>query len=426
MKNIEQIIKKSLENHELPYNEAAWELMSKRLDGTTPSPLYRKWWVAASVGTILVGSALFFGLNSQSESTQETKNSTPVVSQNATTSQTNSHSENRLGKNNNTNPQTNTHQTEEQLLNVTQHTPTEHINNQTTDVAHTAQSTKGDGNAKNATTQNSQGSVKSTVDNSGEQKTNYLLATSNKTKYCIGDDIEIGNPNENVSVSVIQNNRTIASVKPGAKKIFEAANEGSIDLIVGNQKQTITVSKPISDLYISVDPTLLYEDGIPAIRFTVSGSNTPVHWTVEKHAYETENGALIVHPYKGKEITVSASAKDQNGCAVVEPKTITLSENYNLNAQEAIDLNSSDSRVSTFMPHALKERNTPFELYIYDAKSGRVIYKTTDVSAGWNGVDSNTGEVLKNGTVVLWKVVLGNPNPGEPSDYKGTIVIKTQ
>ncbi len=425
MKNIEQIIKESLENHELPYNEAAWESLSKRLDGTTPSPFYRKWWVAASVGTVLVGSALFFALNSQSDSKQDTKNSTPVISQNSTIPQTNNHSESRLSANNNANPQANTLQTEEHLVNRTQSTPIEHTTNQPIDVAHVSSNPK-DAAQKNSTSQNVSNSPKGAVDNSGEQKTNFLPATSNKAKYCIGDEIEIGNPNENTSVSVIQNNKTILTVKPGAKKILVASNEGAIDLVVGNQKQTITVSKPTSDLYISVDPTLLYEDGIPAIRFTVSGNNSPVHWTVENHAYETENGALIVHPYKGKEITVSAAAKDQNGCSVIEPKTITLSENYNLNAQEAIDLNSSDSRVSTFMPHALKERKTPFELYIYDAKSGRVIYKTTDVSAGWNGVDSNTGEVLKNGTVVLWKVVMGNPNPGEPRDYKGTIVIKTQ
>lgn len=425
MKNIDQIIKKSLENHELPYNEAAWESMSKRLDGTTPSPFYRKWWVAASIGTVLVGSALFFALNSQSESNQKAKNSEPVMSQNTTTTQTDNHPESRLKKIDNTTPQTNTHHTENRLLSGTQSAPADNANNQSVET-HLAQSSKGDANSKNATTQNSQGSVKTPLDEGGVQKTNYLPVNTNKTKYCIGDDIEIGNPNENTSVSVIQNNKTILTVKPGAKKIFTASSEGTIDLVVGNQKQTISVSKPISDLYISVDPTLLYEDGVPAIRFTVSGNNTPVHWTVEKHAFETENGALIVHPYKGKEISVSASAKDQNGCVVVEPKTITLSEDYNLNAQEAIDLNSSDSRVSTFMPYALKERKTPFELYIYDAKSGRVIYKTTDVSAGWNGVDINTGEVLKNGTVVLWKVVMGNPNPGEPREYKGTIVIKTQ
>lgn len=422
MKNIEQIIKESLENHELPYNKAAWESMSKRLDGTTPSPFYRKWWVAASIGTILVGSALFFAMNSQSESTQKTKNSTPVISQNTATEQTNIHPESRLNHDNYISPQTNTHQTEKQSFNGVQSTPIENGSSQNTE-NHLVQNSKGE---TNSASQNSPSSLKSSSEDVGAQKTNYLPANTNKTKYCIGDDIEIGNPNENTPVSVIQNNKTILTVKPGAKKILVASNEGNIDLVVGNQKQTISVSKPLSDLYISVDPTLLYEDGVPAIRFTVSGNNSPVHWSVEKHAFEAENGVLIVHPYKGKEISVSASAKDQNGCVVVEPKTITLSEDYNLNAQEAIDLNSSDSRVSTFMPHALKERKTPFELYIYDAKSGRVIYKTTDVSAGWNGVDGNSGEVLKNGTVVLWKVVMGNPNPGEPREYKGTIVIKTQ
>jgi hypothetical protein len=422
MKNIEQIIKKSLENHELPYNEAAWESLSKRLDGTTSSPFYRKWWVAASVGTVLVGSALFFALNSQSESAQ-TKENVPVISQNTTTEQTNNHSVNRLDKNEDLNPQTNTHQTEKQVSNGAQSTPVENGNNQNNE-NHLVQTSKGDANSA---TQNSQGSLKSPSEDGGAQKTNYLPVNTNKNRYCIGDEIEIANPNDNASVSVIQNNKTILLVKPGTRKVFTASNEGTIDLVIGNQKQTISVSKPSSDLYISVDPTLLYEDGVPAIRFTVSGNNSPVHWAVEKHPFEkTENGALIVHPYKGKEISVSASAKDQNGCVVVEPKTITLSEDYNLNAQEAIDLNSNDSRVSTFMPHALKERKTPFELYIYDPKSGRVIYKTTDVSAGWNGVDSNTGEVLKNGTVVLWKVVMGNPNPGEPREYKGTIVIRTQ
>lgn len=422
MKNIEQIIKESLENHELPYNEAAWESLSKRLDVTTPSPFYRKWWVAASVGTVLVGSALFFTLNSKPEAAQETKSNQLVSNKNVTAPQSDRHPESRL-ENTNITPQTNTLETEEQALNTSKPTPVEHVS---TTYADAVQNSKGDANLKNSATQNSQGPLKVVADNGSEQKPNYLPATSNKTKYCIGDEIEIGNPNETASVSVIQNNRTILTVKPGTKKTLVAASEGNIDLVVGNQKQTINVSKATSDLYISVDPTLLYEDGIPAIRFTVSGNNSPVHWTVEKHAHETENGTFIVHPYKGKEITVSALAKDLNGCSVTETKTITIAEDYNLNAPKGIDLNSSDSRVSTFMPHALKERNTPFELYIYDAKSGRVIYKTTDVSAGWNGVDNNTGEVLKNGTVVMWKVILGNPNPGEPKEYKGTIVIKAQ
>lgn len=424
MKNIEQILKESLENHELPYNEAAWESLSKRLDGTTPSPFYRKWWVAASVGTVLVSSALFFALNAPSDSKEIAKENTPVISQHSAAPQTVSRTENGLNKNNTT-PQANTPQTQKQPLSSTQTTPVEHVNNSSVDAIHTAQNTK-DISQKNPGSQASQNSAKGSLDNSGEQKTNLLAATSNKARYCVGDEMEIGNPNEAVSVAVVQNNKMIGIVKPGTKKTFIASSEGVIELVAGTQKQTISVSKPISDLYISVDQTLLYENGIPAISFTVSGNNSPVYWSAGKLASEMENGTFIVHPYSEKEVTVTASSKDQNGCSVVETKTISLPERYNLNAPKGIDMNSGNPAVSTFMPFALKERNTPFELFIYDTKSGRVIYKTTDASAGWNGVDNNTGEVLPNGSVVYWKVILGNPNPGEPREYKGTLVIKTQ
>lgn len=420
MKNIDQIIKKSLENHELPYNEAAWESMSKRLDGTTPSPFYRKWWVAASIGTVLVGSAIFFSMNSKSGESKATESNAPVASETNTTSQTNKPTENRL--NTHITPQTNTLSNDQNASNSTQKVEESgklHVSNELIEV------TSSNGTNSTQAVSNTQKNEPGNHGTQSEQK-NYLPVLLPQTSVCVGDEVEISNPNDALSISVVQNNRTQV-IKAGGKKVITASNEGLIEVVSGKTVQAITVNKPNDKLYISVDPTLLYEDGIPAIRFTVSGNNTPVHWNVEgKTPYETENGVLIVHPYKDKEISVSASSKDGNGCTVAEQKMIRLSEDYNLNAQEAIDLNSSDSRVSTFMPHALKERKTPFELYIYDTKSGRVIYKTTDASAGWNGVDNNTGEVLKNGTVVLWKVLLGNPNPGEPREYKGTIVIKTQ
>nr|WP_294861924.1 hypothetical protein [uncultured Fluviicola sp.] len=421
MKNIDQLIKKSLENHELPYNEAAWESMSKRLDGTNPSPFYRKWWVAASIGTVLVGSAIFFSLNSQSGSSKATEHHAPLANEMNTTSQTNKPTEDRL--NSHITPQTNTlseHQNSGNSAEKVEEGMKSHVSSEIIEVA-SSNNTIGN----NPIVSNSQRNEQGNHGTPSEQKT-YLPVSIPQTNVCVGDEIEIANPNDILSISVVQNNRT-QIIKAGSKKVITAANEGVIEVLSGKTVQTITVNKPNDKLYISVDPTLLYEDGIPAIRFTVSGNNAPVHWAVEgKTPYETENGVLIVHPYKNNEISVSASSKDMNGCTVVESKMIRLSEDYNLNAQEAIDLNSSDSRVSTFMPYALKERKTPFELYIYDAKSGRVIYKTTDASAGWNGVDNNTGEVLKNGTVVLWKVLLGNPNPGEPREYKGTIVIKAQ
>lgn len=425
MKNIEQLIKESLENHELPYNEAAWESLSKRLDGTTPTPFYRKWWVAASVGTVLVGSALFFALNSQSESADQTKNATPVVSRNVENSPVKS--QNNAEASPGTSPQTHIPHTEENQTIVSQNEPA-NKNYQHSNAVHSNGNLKGESNNKKEIEGQpvSNPSSKPQVTDVAPSRNTILPAIFNKSRYCVGDEIEITNPNENIGVQVVQNGKTLASVKPDSKKTLIASNEGTIDVVVGNQKQSVPVYGNSSDLYIHVDPTLIYENAIPAVRFNVSGNDNPVHWKVEKHSSEVENGTFIVHPYKGTEISVSVSSKDQNGCLVVENKTISIPEEYNLNASKALDVNASDIRFNTFMPYALKERNTPFELYIYDARSGRVIFKTSDASNGWNGVDSHTGEMLKNGSTVLWKVIMGNPNPGEPREYKGTLVLKTE
>lgn len=423
MKNIEQILKESLENHELPYNEAAWESLSKRLDGSTPSPFYRKWWVAASVGTVLVGSALFFTLNSQSESSKNTKENTPVVSQNMTTPQTGSSNEDRLNHTNNTNPQTNTPQAEKQAAAVTQSTPIEHINHQNSDANQITQSSKDASSQKSAVNTNIPNAVKTPVDeNSNKPKETYLPVILEQTSLCIGDVIEITNPNETLTISVIQNNRT-QLIKGGSKRTFTANSEGGIEVISGKTSQTITVNKPSDKLYISADQTILYNNGVPSVEFTISGADNPVQWSVERHHSEVQNGNLIVHPYTGKEITVKATSKDLNGCTVSETKRISIKEEYNLQAANSFNINSSDPRNNKFMPYALTERNTAFELTILDAKSGRVLYKTNDASNGWDGTDMQTGSLAQVNSTYIWRVTMKNPLPGEPNGYSGTIIL---
>ncbi len=422
MKNIEQIFKESLENHELPYNEAAWESLSKRLDGTTPSPFYRKWWVAASVGTVLVGSALFFTMNSQSDSKQTAKENTSVVSQNTPVPQTGSLAEPRLNSTNNANPQPNVSQIEDRSLNGVQSAPITHTNPANVEVNNSSQSSK-ETTPKNTTSLGIQGTPsKGTTDNGGEQRTSYLPVLLAQTSVCIGDEIEISNPNADLAITVIQNNRT-QIVSGGSKRTFTANSEGVIEVISGKTTQTITVNKPADNLYISADQTILYKDGIPTVEFSVSGADNSVKWSVEKHHGEVENRNLIVHPYVGKEITVKATSKDLNGCTVSETKTIFIKEEYNLRATNTFNINSSDPRNNRFMPYALTERNTAFELTILDAKSGRVLYKTNDASNGWDGTDMQTGSLAQINSTYIWKVVMKTPLQGEPKEYKGTIVL---
>ncbi|WP_430402933.1 hypothetical protein [Fluviicola sp.] len=415
MKNIDQIIKKSLENHELPYNEAAWESMSKRLDGTTPSPFYRKWWVAASIGTILVGSAIFFSLNSKSESSKAIEPNTQIANESNTTVQTNKPTENRL--NSHDTPQTNTLNEQQNASNSTEKveesTNPHRISNEIPEVTAS--------NNSNPPIINAQKSENGNHGTPSEQKT-YLPVLITQTNLCIGDEIEITNPNDGLSISVVQNNRT-QIIKAGSKKVITANNEGAIEVVSGKTVQTITVNKPNDKLYISADPTILYDNGIPSIEFNVAGNESGVQWSVEKYHGEIRNGNFIVHPYTGKDITVKVTSKDLNGCTVSETKNITLKEEYNLQAVNTFNINSNDPRNTRFMPYALIERNVAFELFIYDAKSGRVIYKTNDTSSGWDGTDMNTGSVVQLNSIYGWKVIMKNPLPGEPKEYKGTILV---
>jgi hypothetical protein len=420
MKNIEQLIKESLENHELPFNEAAWESMSKRLDGTTPTPFYRKWWVAASIGTVLVGSALFFGLRAQSEASKSTHESAPAVSQNSPAASSGVSSENRFKAEQRPSENNASQTAEKQVVNTVYTAPNEltHTINQ-----EPVQSYKVEQNPKTTSTQTGSSPVKNAPDeHTNTQKEIYLPIVLAQTSLCIGDDIEITNPNETLPVSVIHNNRT-QLIKGGAKRTFTATAEGVIEIVSGKNTQTITVNKPSDKLYISADPTLLYENGVPSVEFSISGAENAVQWSVEKYHSEVQNGNLIVHPYTGKEIAVKATSKDANGCTVTEKKTITIKEEYNLQAVNAININSADPRNNRFMPYALIERNAAFEMTIIDAKSGRVVFKTNDVSNAWDGTDMNTGSLAQTNITYVWKVTLKNPLPGEPKVYNGTILL---
>ena len=73
------------------------------------------------------------------------------------------------------------------------------------------------------------------------------------------------------------------------------------------------------------------------------------------------------------------------------------------------------------MPMALTVRDVQFNMIIIDPKSGNVVFETNNASNGWDGIDKNTGQMTRPNTAYIWKVVLQNPEPGERSEYSGTI-----
>ena len=71
MRNIEDLFKESLKEHELPYNKEAWFKMNKKLDTrNSGSSNGFKWFLCAAGAAIIVSTYLFTGTNEAPEKVQ--------------------------------------------------------------------------------------------------------------------------------------------------------------------------------------------------------------------------------------------------------------------------------------------------------------------------------------------------------------------
>lgn len=404
--NLERIIKQQLENYELPYDGGAWEQFSKRLDGTPSTPFYRKWWFAASIGTVLVSSATYFALNSnESTNNQVAPKTEQIVSNNESNHSTGTAvSENQIGQSAVTTSTTNTTEgsenTQTYTPNVTSDEP-ERIQFIAPDIIKIPEVLPIDPNP---------------------QYTRFVKLTL-PTAVCLNESFTIENPNDQVVTVTYPNGRT-KLIQPKQSAEIKSSKSGAIQVETGRSTESITVNEATAQLYIDVDASLLYENGIPTLKFDVSGTDQSVSWESNVAATTSDKNHLVVHPYTEREVKVTANSTDANGCAVTENKTVTLNEVYNLMAPTGFNPSGGDSRTNQFIPFALTMRDTPFEMVIMDPNNMTVLYKTSDATQGWNGIDSRTGQLVPTGSTWLWKVVMKKPLLGEPSEYKGLITSR--
>lgn len=404
--NFERILKESLENYELPYENGAWEQFSKRLDGTPSTPFYRKWWFAASIGTVLVGSATYFMLSSgetAEKSANEPKQTEVIQTADAEKSNTAVKSKQLavIASNTATSKEENRVQeiTEQQI--VTELTEDLHL---LPSVLHQ------------------------------EQKTEYPLPVHNESAIesfaaltvpeiiCINEPVELTNPNERAVLTVTLPGGKQLLVKPKETVSLKSSRPGTIYIASGSFSESISVEQSTAQIYIDVDdPSKYLVEGIPTIKFTAKGTDQPISWDSNIASQSSDKNELTVHPYVEKDIIVTATATDQNGCKVSETKSISLKSTYNLIAMSGFNPLDDDPRNNRFMPYALIERDAPFELTIMDPKNMQPVFKTNDANTGWDGTDSRTGQTVAPNTTWLWVVVMRNPLPGEPSEYRGLI-----
>lgn len=403
---LENNFKETLENFSLPYEPGAWSQLQARLDAV-PTPLYKKSWFKIAALFTVVGSILLSMLMLEKKPASQQVN-LPVPSMNKETQR-------------------------EKSPEYT--SDTEQLASQTNLVATKTEDKKNEPIIAVTYADPINTNPPTWFDSKAYKFPEYFEPISNETvaiqedfikiiskkSICLNEEMDFENPYKHQLITIVYPDGNQEELSPQSGVHFTATTPGIIKVINKNTVEQLTVLAPDNKLYIESDPTLIYEQGIPTVKFTVLGNDQAVTWTSTIKNHEVKNEQIIVHPFKDKQVKVLASSFDKNGCAVSESKTITMKETYNLLAPTGFSPSNIDARLNRFMPYALLQRNTPFELIIIDTKNGATLFQTNDENNAWDGIDRRTGELVPEGSIWAWKVVLKYPQVGENPEYSGTI-----
>ena len=140
-------------------------------------------------------------------------------------------------------------------------------------------------------------------------------------------------------------------------------------------------------------------------------------WIVDGEIVSSEINPFISFTKKG-EHSVQLKASNQYGCEATKYHYINVDKDYKLLAREQISPNG-DGKYDSFMPEALKNADQAFELTIYQGQEE--IFRSTSWKNVWEGQMAN-GNIAQPGEQFPWVVILHNKN-GEEEYYSGTITI---
>ena len=415
MRDIEELFKTSLKDHELPYDENAWSQMSKRLDaknGVASSNL--KWFIGAASVVAIVATYLFV--------TAEETAKTPI----------NKHSQTETEKKNVLHPSKEGLSKEDSSvvsLNVEAKSP-ENINitisrdekkNQLIEgleldiieeqiisdlIAPVYREVELTGLSDNHESQ-----VKLHFNKMGNQCLNSTISYSNTNE----KSIWLRLPSSELIEMPAKSNTKLNLSQKGMYLI------GNID----NANEFITSTSfrvdPAQEIQVSAADYVDFENGLP--EFNVQAfAEGEVSWKLNNEPTSKSGKKETFNLFDKGNYSIEGELTDINGCKSKAQVTFYIEKNYNLLAVNAFTPNSFDNRNTTFMPFALTKRNTPFKMIVIDPINGAVIYETSNSDQAWDGVNKNSGELVEKSKSFVWKVILQQPEKGESPEYMGTIV----
>lgn len=415
-----QNLKDILKNGEEQFDSKAWESLSQRLDTVLPvkktNPFFPKniWIAGASV--LFIGSGIFLFLNQSNEDkiskpeekieiqnqisdNKQTQESTTVTTNKIVDSKTetaknvvSNNSYKQEIENKNSFEQVNTN-----LNQVYQPNPEKIVDKE---------------------------NIKETI------LTPFKLPKL-QSSYCLNDEITISNSNKSKCFLLDENKIVLASINGKESAKITLKNTGSYYLqypiydanVAENSTDLVFSVADTKQAEFSIDNEVLFENSIPYITLTTNNFQNGMSWSTNKGEIKEQTDKTKLTVFKKGIYTVSLEKIDENKCKTIKTQQIEIKEEYNLLAPNAFIPTGSDIRNIKFMPYALTQRNVMFDLIIQDPSTGKIVFQSNSAENAWDGIDKNTGQMVKANKSFIWKVSLKNPEIGEKPEYTGTIVM---
>lgn len=413
MRDIEDLFKESLKDHELPYNKEAWSKMNKKLDaGNSGSSNGFKWILGAAGAALIVATYLFMGTSEAPQKAQaevlQTEKEESVETINETQIEATEQSETDIVN----------QEVEKEgsvvIIDCCDDIVVQESSNEETNVEPLAE------------TELQQPVYREVAKNpSSTVESKAPLRFSTPKDHCLNQAFSYSNTNKEM-IYVLSPQENIEEIAANETLEFKLDEKGIYQIGIFNQEEEFTASVSFKvheaqSIQVTADDYLNFENGLPELNVQAFSDNT-LSWYVNNKKVAKSGKKENFYLFDKGSYAIKAMTKDANGCQSSDKVSFYVEKNYNLLAVNAFTPNSFDDRNTTFMPFALTTRNTPFKMIIIDPSNGAVIFETTSASQAWQGVNKNTGELVKENTSFVWKVVLQNPEQGESPEYMGTVV----
>lgn len=418
----EEIIKRQIEKHEEKYDPSVWESLSSKLDQKTvlPSPKIAsnfKWWMiaASSLAIITTCLLLFNNRKTEAKATSPVVENKAIITEEKSVSQQNEHHEAKVES--------------ETIKNKTIE-----ITDDKSPIAIAPTIVRPSSADKEITTPSSNNQLdfqdnrtenKSKVENTNNtpSKLSSLITLDWNNKICNNSAYLLANHNnEQLSLT---NGTKIYRLKSGSSLKANELIAGTYQVIDDHGLIIKTIEIVGVPSIETANSEIYYENGLPYIDVRVNDNALNIQsWKLDHKLLDGANNNIteaIPAFSKGKhKVEVSGS---YNSCPFSQATFIDVDEDYNLLAVTAFNVNSKDIRNRTFLPSALYERNTPFEMRIIDSETGNTIFETKSTSQPWDGRNSKTGELVEANKRFIWQVRLAQKANFEgKSIYQGLIM----